>query len=92
MAAARNSGSIPKDRYLAYLVQIGLYFFLRSCEYTKTNSHRRTTKFCLHDIKLQDTRGNITFDAPHSRLLNALVAILFRDTQKESVWGESISI
>ena len=74
------------------MVQIGLYFCLCSCEYKKTNSHRRTTQFRLHDIQFQDTRGTIPFDAPASRFLQALVVTLFLDTQKNSVRGESISM
>ena len=35
VAADRNSSSIPKDRYLTALVQIGFYFCLRSREYKK---------------------------------------------------------
>ena len=77
---ARNAGSGPKDRCLADLVQIGLYFFLRSCEYTKTNSHRRTTQFCLRDMQFQDTRVTIPFDDPDSRFLQALVVTLFLKT------------
>ena len=92
MAAARNAGSSPKDWCLADLVQIGLYFCLRSCEYTKTNSHRRTTQFCLRDMQFQDTRGSIPFDAPDSRFLLALVVTLFLETQKNSVSCKSISM
>ena len=73
-------------------MQICLYFCLRSCEYTKINSHRRTTQFCLRGIQFQDTRGTIPFDAPDSRLPNALVVTLFLDTQKNSVCDESISM
>ena len=92
MSAARNVGSIPKDWCLSDLVQIGLYFCLRSCEYTKTNSHRCTTIFCLRDIQFQDTRGSIPFDTSDSRFLQALVVTLFLDTQKHSVRGKYISM
>ena len=91
MAAARGASSIPKDQCLADLVQIGLYFCLRSCEY-KTNSHRRTTQFRLRGIQFQDVHGAIPFDSPDSRFLNVLVVTLFLYTQKNSVCGESISI
>ena len=90
--SARNVGSSSKYWCLAYLVQIGLYFCLRSCEYTKTNSHRRTTQFCLHDMQFQDTWGAIPFDTPNSCFLQALVVTLFLDTQNNSVRGESISM
>ena len=74
------------------MVQIGLYFCLHSCEYTKTNSHRRTTQFCLRDMKFQYTGGTIPFDSPESCFLQALVVTLFLNTQKNSVRGESISM
>ena len=43
VAAAKCASSIPKDKCLTDLVQIGLYFCLCSCEYTKTILHWRTT-------------------------------------------------
>ena len=92
VADARGASSNPNDQFLADLVQIGLYFCLRSCEYTKTNSHRRTTQFRLRDIQFQDAYGAISFDALASRFLNALVVTFFLDTQKNSVRGESISM
>ena len=92
VSVARGASSSPKDWCLADLVKIGLYFFLRSCKYTKTNSHHHTTQFRLHGIQFQDGRCTIHFDAPDSRLLNALVVNLFLDTQKNSVGGESISM
>ena len=82
----------PKDQCLADLVQIGLYLCLRLCEYTKTNSRRRTTQFRLRDILFQDACGAIPLDSPASRFLNALVVILFLDTQKYSIRVNSISM
>ena len=67
-------------------------FCLRSCEYTKTNSHRRTTQFRLRHMQFQDTQGTIPFDAPDSHFLQALVVTLLLDTQKNSVRGDSISM
>ena len=92
VAAFRGTSYNPKDQYLADLVQIGLYFFLRSCEYTKTNSHRRTTKFSLRDIQFQDYCGAIPFNNSVFRFLNELLVTLFLDTQKKSFRGESISM
>ena len=76
VAAARNARSIPKYWCLVDLVQIGLYFCLLSCEYTKTNSQRCTRQFRLCDIQFQDTHDTIPFNAPDSRFLNALVVNL----------------
>ena len=92
LAASKGEISNPKNQCLADLVQIGLYFCLRSCEYTKTNSHQRTTQFRLRDIQFQDGRCTITFDAPASRLLNALVVTLFLNTQKNYFRRETISM
>ena len=69
-----------------------MYFCLRSCEYKKTNSHHCTTQFHLRGMQFQDTRGTTPFDAPDSRFLQVLVVTFFLDTQKNSVWGESISM
>ena len=56
----------------------------------KTNSHRRTTQFCLRNIQFQCGHGTIPFNSPASRFLNTLVVTLFLETQKHSVRGESI--
>ena len=90
--SSRGASYNPKDHCLADLVKIVLYFCLRSCEYTKTNSHRRTTQFRLRDIQFQDSRGTIPFDAPASRFLTALVVTLSLDTQKHYFRGNSISM
>ena len=73
-------------------MQISLYFCLRSCEYTKTNSHRRSTQFRLRDIQFQDGRGTIPFNSPDSCFINALVVNFSLDTQKNSARGESLSM
>ena len=92
VAATMGAGSSFKDHCLVGLLQIGMYFCLRLCKNTKTNSHRRTMKFRLRDILFQDACGAIPFDAPTSRFLNELVVTLFLDTQKNSVCRESISM
>ena len=43
-------------------------------------------------MQFQDTRGTTPFDAPESRLLQALVVNLFLDTQKNYFRDESISM
>ena len=70
MAAARGVSSIPKDQCLADLLKVGMYFCLRSCEYTKTNLHLRTTQFHLRKIQFQDAQGAISLKSPASRFLN----------------------
>ena len=84
----KGASSRTKDQCLSDLGQIFLYFCLGSSEYAKTNSHRRTTKFCLRNIQFQYGCGTIPFDSPTSHLLNALVVTLFLDTHKSFVLGE----
>ena len=71
-----------------------MYFCLRSCGYTKTNLHQRTTQFRLRDIQFQNACGTLPLDTPTSRFLNlnVLVVTLFLDTKKNSVRIESISM
>ena len=71
------------------LIVIALFFCLRSCEYTKTNSHRRTTQFRMRDMQFQDAEGVIPWNAPDAQFLAALAMTLFLDTQKNCVRGES---
>ena len=49
---------------LADLTQIALFFCLRSCEYTQTNSHRRTVQFRFKDMQFHDKDGVISQEAP----------------------------
>ena len=76
------------DQCMAYLLFIALFFCLRSCEYTKTNSHRRTTQFRFQDIQFLDANGVIPPDADAKVFLAASAIILFLDTQKNCVCGE----
>ena len=41
------------------LIVLALFFCLRLCEYTKTNSHCRTTQFRLRDMQFHDDDGVI---------------------------------
>ena len=74
---------------MADLLVIVLFFCLRSCEYTKTNSHRRTTQFRFQDMQFHDANGVILTDAAADVLLVALAITLLLDTQKNCVHGES---
>ena len=74
------------------LIQIVLYFCLRSCEYTKTNSQKCTTQFRFRDLQFHDASGILPIDAPVLRIRRPKVVTLYLDTQKNSVRGESITM
>ena len=92
VAAAKGSRKTAKGRCLGDLIQIALYFCLRSCEYTKTNSHTRTTQFRFRDMQFHDAHGIIPFDAPAVRFRRATAVTLYLDNQKNGVRGESITM
>ena len=71
----------------ADLIVLALFFCLRSCEYTKTNSHRRTTQFCFCDMQFHDDNGVIPTQAPAKVFLAASAVTLYLDTQKNCVCG-----
>ena len=93
MAAAEAVDiSYPFSQCQADLIQIGLFFFLRSCKYTKINSHRRTVQFLLKDLLFHDADGVIPHYAPSKTFIRARSVNLFPDTQNNSVWGESTTM
>ena len=77
------------DQCMEDLLVISLFFCLRYCEYTKTNSQRRTTQFFFQDMQFHDANGVIPPDAAADFFLAALVITLFLDTQNNCVRGES---
>ena len=92
MSLAAAAGASPLAACTSDLIIIALFFCLRSCEYSKTNSHRRTTQFCFRDMQLHDINGVIPRDAPDATILAATSVTLFLDTQKNCVRGESTSM
>ena len=76
---------------MADLLDIALFFFLRSCEYTKTNSHRRTTQFLFQYMQFHDANGLIPPDAASNVFLAASEINLFLDTQKNCFRRESFT-
>ena len=61
VASTKGSADSCKGQCLGDLIQVVLYFFLRSCEYAKSNSHKWTTQFRLRDIQFHDTRVILPF-------------------------------
>ena len=92
IAIGEQADTSPKAQCTADLIQIALFFCLRSCEYTKTASHRRTTQFRFQDMQFHDKNGVIPGDAPDQAFLDAWAVTLFLDTQKNCVRGESTSM
>ena len=72
--------SCPFEKCLADLIQTTIFFCLRSCNYTNTNSHRRTVQFRFKDIQPHDKEGVIPQDAPAEVFLQSRTVTLFLDT------------
>ena len=89
---AKGYTKTEKGCCLGDLIHIALYFCLRSCEYTNTNSQKRTTLFRFRDLQFHDSSGILPFDAPNLRIRRATMVILYLNTQKESFRGESITM
>ena len=76
----------------AYLIHIALFFCMRSCEYTKTQSHRHTVQFRFRDIQFHNEDGSVPQYAPDKNILHARYVTLFLDTQNNCVQGESTTM
>ena len=92
MFAAAHADAAAFSQCWSDLIIISLFFCLRSCEYTKTNSHRRTTQFRFRDIQFHDYDGVIPAQAPAKVFLAATAVTLYLDTQKNCVWGGSCTM
>ena len=69
-----------------------LHFDLLSFEYTQMNLHKRTTHFRLRDMQFHDAWVILPFQSSAQKFRQITVVTFFLDTQKNSVWGESISM
>ena len=92
MLAIAQSKPYAFDQCVADLLVIALFFCLRSCEYTKTNSHRRKTQFRFQDVQFHDANGVMPPDAAVNLFLEASAITLFLDTQENSVLRESYTM
>ena len=88
MFAAAHADADAFSQCWSDLIIIALFFCLRSCEYTKTNSHHRTTQFRFRDIQFHDDDGVIPTQAPAKVFMAATAVTLYLDTQK-GVCGRS---
>ena len=68
------------EQCMADSIFISFFFCLRSCDYTKTNSHCRTTQFKFQDMQFHDANGVIPTDAAAYFFRSDLVITLFLDT------------
>ena len=87
-----KADSLPKVQCTAELIQIGLFFCLWSCEYTKTVSCRHTTQLRFWYMQFHNDTGVIPGVTPDQTFLDSWATTLFLDTQENCVRGESISI
>ena len=92
VAAEAANPSCPFAQCSADLIQIALFFCLRSCEYTKTNSHRWTFQFILKYMQFHEKEGFIPHDAPAKVFLQVRAVTLFLDMQKNSARSESTTM
>ena len=79
--------SSPKAQCTVDFIHIGLFFCLRSCEYTKTHFHRRTTQFRFQDIQFHNAAGVIPADDCDKIFLEAWATTLFLYTKKTVCTG-----
>ena len=92
VAEAKGSTKTAKGRCLGDLIYIALYLCLRSCEYTKTNYHKCTTRFRFLDFQFHDASGILPIDSPVLCIRWATAVTLYLDTQKNSICRESITM
>ena len=92
MFAVTHAAADAFSQCWADLIVLALFFCLRSCEYTKNNSHRRTTQFRFRDMQFHDDDGVIPAKAPAKVFLDASTVTLYIDTQKNCVRGESCTM
>ena len=92
VTAAKGSTNTVKGRCLGDLIHIVLYFCLRSCEYTKTNSHKCTTQFQFRYLKFHDSIGILPFDSPVLLIRRTTAVTLYLNTQKNYVPWEPINM
>ena len=92
MFAATHADADAFSQCWADLIVLAIFFCLRSCEYTKTNSHHCTTQFRFRDMQFHDDASVIPTQAPAEVFLAASAVTLYLDTQKNCVCGESCTM
>ena len=78
--------SDPKVHHIANMVQLGFYFCLESCEYTKFTGRRRTFQFrSLFDYVLFIGESLLPVDAPIDQFRQATQIVLTLENQKNAI-------
>ena len=91
-AAAAANPYCHLSQCTADLIQIYLFFFLRSCKSTKTESHRRAVQFCFCNLQFHDKNGMIPLNAPSKLLIRTCDIYLFLDTHKNCFQEDSTTM
>ena len=80
MIIEKSMDRLSKATCAANFIQVALLFCLRSCEYSKTNSHRCTTHFSLHNIHFHNYDSVISANALDITFLSVNIVTLSLDT------------
>ena len=91
-AAAADNPYCQLSQCTADLIQISLFFFLRSCKSTNTQSHRHAVQFFFRDLQLHDENGIIPHNAPSKLLIRTRDIYLFLDTHKKCFQEDSTTM
>ena len=92
IVAMGASISNPNTRHISDLVQLGFYFYLRSCKCTKHMGRHRKNKFrLLLEFMLFVGHHILPADFPTEHLQNATQIVLTLDNQKNAIRGKTVS-
>ena len=82
----------PFAQCQADLIQIALFLYLLSCNYTKMNLHRQMVQFQLQDMQFNNADRVIPHESPSKNFLYARDLTLFLDTQKNIIRCKSTTM
>ena len=82
----------PFTQFQADLIQIALFFYLCSCNYTKMKSHRQTVQFRHEYLEFHNLDRVVPHNAPFKTFLCAWAVTLFLDTENNSDRVESTTM
>ena len=92
IVAKEATSSNPRAHHITDLATMGFYFCLRSCEYMKCTSHRRTVQFQpLMDFVFFVGDFLLPGDAPAEHFHQATQIFITLDNQKNAICGETVS-
>ena len=92
IVSAAASSSNQKTQHTAYLVVLGLYFYLRSCKHNKYTGHCRTVQFRpLLEFVFFVGDTLLSPDAPIGSFQHATQIVITLKNQKNSIRGDTVS-